>query len=320
MPCNGIDLMNKRILLLLLLLLLAQPLAPNLSFAAKIDAFTISPASISLPDQDPDLFPEVSTAADVTAAFSISKLKSAQNWILEIYSDGNLISGSDTIPIVNVRWTVTGSGTPPPSSLQNGTFSLGVYQETGRGLGDAAGNATVTCYFRFHLNNLWSYATGNYSKLITLRLTVPAPAGDVVSRTFTLSVNLAARAKLEFGSLALSFLDSNPDSVPSVPANVNPLSVTSSARTGSSLTTTLTCLASGDLTTGSDTIPIGNMSWTATGSGYVAGTMSNSTGQAAGSWAGSGKRAGTFSYYLASSWLYITGVYSTTITYTLTGP
>jgi hypothetical protein len=314
--------MKKRILLLLFLLflLLSQPLAPQLSLAAKIDVFTVSPTSISLPDQDPDLFPEVSTATDVTAAFSISKLKSGQNWILEIYSDGNLISGSDTIPIANVRWTVTGSGTPSPSSLQNGTFSLGVYQETGRGLGDSSGNATVSCYFRFHLSNLWAYATGNYSKLITLRLTVQAPAGDVVSRTFTLSVNLASRAKLEFGSLALSFLDSNPDIVLSVPANVNPLAVTSSTRTGSSLTTALTCLASGDLTLGSNTIPIGNMIWTATGSGYVAGTMSKATGQAAGSWAGPGKRVGTFSYYLASSWLYITGVYSTTITYTLTGP
>ena len=310
--------MNKRILLLLLLLLLSQPLAPNLSFASKIQTFTVSPGSISLPDQDPDLFPEVSTATNLTAVFSINSIKSTENWTLEIYSDGNLVSGSDTIPIANVRWTVTGSGTPPPSSLQNGTFSLGVYQETGRGPGGASGNkADVTCYFTFYLNNLWSYATGTYSKLITLRLTVP---GDVVSRTFTLSVNLAARAKLEFGSLALSFLDSNPDIVPSVPANVNPLSVTSSTRTGSSLTTTLTCLASGDLTSGSNTIPIGNMSWTATGSGYVAGTMSEATGQAAGSWTASGKRTGTFSYFLASSWLYATGVYSTTITYTLTGP
>lgn len=320
MACSGIYLMNKRILLLLLLLPLFQPLAPNLSFAAKIDTFTVSPGSISLPDQDPDLFPEVSTAADVTAAFLISKLKSTQNWILEIYSDGNLVSGSDSIPIANVRWTVTGSGTPPPSSLQNGTFSLGVYQETGRGSGDSGGNAAVTCYFRFHLNNLWSYATGNYTKLITLRLTVSTPAGDVLSRTFTLSVNLAARAKLEFGSLALSFPDANPDSVPSVPADTNPLSVTSSTRTGSSLTTTLTCLASDDLTSGSNTIGIGNLSWTATGSGYAAGTMSKATGQAAGSWAASGKRTGTFSYFLANSWLYVTGVYSTTITYTLTGP
>ena len=309
--------MSRRTLLLVLICIALQFLAVSHSFSSNVVRFAVSPTSTSLPDRDPDLFPEVSTAVDVTADFSINNLTSTENWVLEIYSDGNLVSGSDTIPISSVRWTVTGSGTPPPSSLQNGTFSLGVFQETGRGTGDSKKKADVICYFRFHLNNVWSYATGNYSRLITLRLTVP---GEVVSRTFTLSASLTARAKLEFGSFALSFLDSNPDSVPSVPANVNPLSVTSSTRTGSSLTTTLTCLASGDLTSGSDTISIGNVSWTATGSGYEAGTMSKASGQPAGSWAGSGKRIGTFSYFLASSWLYNIGVYSTTITYTLTGP
>jgi hypothetical protein len=304
-------------MLLSLIFVLLQCLAVSLSFSANIVRFTVSPTSISLPDQDPDLFPEVSTATDVTADFSINNLTSAENWVLEIYSDGNLVSGSDTIPIANVRWTVTGSGTPPPTSLQNGTFSLGVYREAGRGSGDSKKKADVTCYFRFHLSNLWPYATGNYSKLITLRLTVP---GEVVSRTFTLSVSLAARAKLEFGLLALSFPDADPDSVPSIPANVNPLSVTSNTRTGSSLTTTLTCLASGDFTSGANTIGIGNMSWTATGSGYVPGVMSRSTAQPAGSWTGPGKRTGTFSYFLTNSWLYLVGVYSTTISYTLTGP
>ena len=309
--------MIKKIFILALVLILHQLLAVPNSFSANITQFTVSPTSISLPDQDPDLFPEVSTATDLTASFKIVSLTSAQNWILQIYSDGNLVSGSDTIPIGNVRWTVTGSGTPPPSSLQNGTFSLGVYTETGRGSGDSKNKADVTCYFRFYLNNLWSYATGNYSKVITLRLTVP---GEVVSRTFTLSTSITARASLQFGGLTISFPDANPESVLSIPASVNPISVTSNMRTGSSSTSTLSCLADGDLVSGGNTIPITNISWQATGNGYVLGTMSRTIGQTAGSWTGPGSRTGTFDYFLANSWSYVPGVYSAGITYTLTAP
>jgi hypothetical protein len=120
--------------------------------------------------------------------------------------------------------------------------------------------------------------------------------------------------------LALDFPDADPDTFPSVPATANPLSVTSSARTSSSLTATLTCIASGNLISGTNTIAISNMSWTATGSGYVPGTMSTTIPQTAGSWTGSGKRAGAFNYFLANSWLYVIGNYSTSIAYTLTAP
>jgi hypothetical protein len=61
------------------------------------------------------------------------------------------------------------------------------------------------------------------------------------------------------------------------------------------------------------------MTWTATGTGYVAGTM-NTTAQPAGSWTGPGQRIGTFSYFLANSWSYTVGNYSTSINYTLTAP
>jgi hypothetical protein len=62
------------------------------------------------------------------------------------------------------------------------------------------------------------------------------------------------------------------------------------------------------------------MTWTATGTGYLPGTMNRTTAQTAGSWTGSGQRIGTFSYLLANSWSYTVGNYSTTINYTLTAP
>jgi hypothetical protein len=310
--------MMKKILILTLLLILHQLSALRPSYCATIRSFSVSPTSISLPDQDPDTFPEVSSQTNLIVGVSIRQLSSAENWVLELYSDGDLISGSDSIPIGNVRWTVTGSGSPP-GTFQNRNFVRGAYIEAGRGPGDKPGNgkADITCYFTFYLSNLWSYATGNYSKTITLRLTVP---GAVQSLTFTLSTSITARASLQFGGLTISFPDADPDSTPSIPASVNPISVTSNMRTGSSSTSTLSCLASGDLVSGGNTIPITNMSWQATGSGYVPGTMSQTIGQTAGNWTGPGTRVGAFNYFLANSWSYAPGVYSSGVTYTLTAP
>ena len=83
---------------------------------------------------------------------------------------------------------------------------------------------------------------------------------------------------------------------------------------------TLTCLAGGDLTSGSDTIPISDVTWTAEGSGFVAGTMNKTTAQPVGSWTGSGHRTGTLSFLLANDWNHATGSYTATATYTLTSP
>ena len=310
--------MMKKILILALVLILHQLSALQPSYCATISKFTVSPTSISLPDQDPDAFAEVSSQTNLIVDFSIRQFSSTENWVLELYSDGNLISGSDSIPIGNVRWTVTGSGSPPGTFL-NRNFVQGAYVEAGRGPGDKPvnGKADITCYFTFYLSNLWSYATGNYSKAITVRLTVP---GAVQSLTFTLSTSITSRASLQFGGLTISFPNANPDSFPSIPSSLNPVSVTSNMRTASSSTRTLSCLASGDLVSGGDTIPIANMSWQATGSGYVLGTMSRTSGQTAGSWTGPGTKTGAFDYFLANSWSYAIGVYSAGVTYTLTAP
>ena len=249
---------------------------------------------------------------------SISSTKNNETWNLDIYSGTDLTSGANSIPIGNARWTVTGTGTPNLPALHNNIFSKGVYVRTADGNLTRNTTENLQLYFTFYLTNLWTYATGNYSSVITLRLS--ATGAPTQSRTFTLSPTVSARAKLTFGMLALSFPDANPDTVPSIPANENPVSVTSSTRTGSSLTATLSCLASGDLISGASSIPITNMTWQSTGSGYVSGTMSKTAGQTTGSWAGPGQCTGMLRYFLSKSWSYTTGSYSTTITYTLTAP
>jgi hypothetical protein len=70
---------------------------------------------------------------------------------------------------------------------------------------------------------------------------------------------------------------------------------------------------------GTQSIPIGNLSWTVTGSGFAAGTAAT-TDVSVGSWTGPGTRNGTQTYELVNSWAYATGSYTVTLTYTLTAP
>jgi len=137
--------------------------------------------------------------------------------------------------------------------------------------------------------------------------------------TITINATVSAKAKLTLGVAAINFADADPDTVPSIAAGENPVSVTVKAHTGSASTVTLTVAADGDLDSGTDTIDITNVTWTATGAGFVAGTM-NTSAQSAGSWTGSGQQSGTFSYSLANSWDYNAGSYTQTVVYTLTAP
>jgi hypothetical protein len=159
---------------------------------------------------------------------------------------------------------------------------------------------------------------------------VPAILGMVLTsmpvfaaqQTDPLTVNMAvnARANLTLGVSTINFPDANPDSSPSIAATENPVSVTAKVRTGASSTATLTHLAGGDLTSGGNAIAISNVTWTATGTGYVSGTMNRTTPQTAGSWTGSGNYGGTFSFFIVNSWSYVVGNYTVSTTYTLTAP
>lgn len=143
-----------------------------------------------------------------------------------------------------------------------------------------------------------------------------------VTDTEPLTINavVAGAATLVLGTNTINFASADPDTVPNIAATENPVSVTARVRTGGASTPTLTHIADGPLTNGGDTIAISNVTWTATGAGFVAGTMSDTVDVSAGSWTGSGERIGTFSYSFANSWAYATGTYTQTSTYTLTAP
>ncbi len=148
--------------------------------------------------------------------------------------------------------------------------------------------------------------------------------GNVFAATATQGLNINATvantAKLSLGVASIAFPDADPDITNPIPATQNPVSVTAKAKTTTSGAVALTVVTGGDLISGSDPILISNVTWTATGAGFVAGTMNKSTAQSAGSWTGSGNYSGTFGYNLVNSWSYATGSYSATATYTLTAP
>jgi hypothetical protein len=140
------------------------------------------------------------------------------------------------------------------------------------------------------------------------------------SNNVTVSATVAATAKLTLGATTVSFDDKDPDTVSSIAANEGAISIVAKGKTSAGSDITLTLQAADDLKSGSDIIGIGNVTWTASGTGFAAGTMSKSSAITVGSWANSGNRTGSVSFALANSWAYATGNYSVTATYTLTAP
>ena len=155
--------------------------------------------------------------------------------------------------------------------------------------------------------------------LTVLAAASPAAAQTTATATVNVTVNVSARATLDFhGTNAVTFADADPDTISSISAPAMTIDV--KGRTSGGSNVTLTVLSNEDLSSGSDTIGIGNLTWTATGTGFTAGTMDKTTAQAVGTWAGSGTHNGSMTLKLANSWAYSSGAYTATLTYTLTAP
>jgi hypothetical protein len=154
---------------------------------------------------------------------------------------------------------------------------------------------------------------------VGLAMAQPLMAATATSNV-TVSATVSATAKLSLSTATVTFPDADPDTTPSIAASEGAVTVTAKAKTGAAGAVTLTLLAANDLTSGSDSIAISNVTWTATGTGFVAGTMNKTTAQSVASWTGPGSHSGTVSFALANSWDYKTGSYSVGATYTLTAP
>ncbi len=140
------------------------------------------------------------------------------------------------------------------------------------------------------------------------------------NRTATATATVSSRVKLSISSSTLAFPNADPDVTPAIAASGGPLTITAKASTTIGSTVQLVVVASGDLLSGVDQIGISALKWTASGSGFAAGTMSKTAAQTVASWVSSGSWTGTQSYTLDNAWTYAMGAYSTTLTYTLTAP
>ena len=159
--------------------------------------------------------------------------------------------------------------------------------------------------------------------VVGLGLALMAGGAFAAQATGTLNVTatVANTAKLDIAPANISFPDADPDTTPNIPASPASISISAKAKTGNASNVTLTALAGGELTSGSDTIAINNVTWTGGGAGFNAnGTLNRTVAQSVGSWSGSGNRSGTQTFSLANSWSYAPGNYTATITYTLTSP
>jgi hypothetical protein len=146
----------------------------------------------------------------------------------------------------------------------------------------------------------------------------PVFAQQTATASVAVTANVNAKAKLTLGLAAVNFADADPDVVPTFTSAA--ITVDVKSRTTAAGNVTVTVLASGDLTSGSDVIGIGNLTWTTTGAGFVAGTNNKTTAQTLGSWTGSGSPSGSHTLSMPNSWNYNTGTYTVTLNYTLTAP
>ena len=154
--------------------------------------------------------------------------------------------------------------------------------------------------------------------LATAIITLAANVEAANPQAFTTNYNLAARATLTVTPSIINFPDFDPTAVPLVPATSNPIMVTVKVRKDPTINATLVCQG-GPLISGTDSIDSANITWTASGTGFINGTL-NAAAVTVGTWTASGNYSGSLSFYLNNLWTYNVGNYSGDILYILTAP
>lgn len=138
--------------------------------------------------------------------------------------------------------------------------------------------------------------------------------------TLVLLVSLPTQARVSFSATSVLFPDADPGTTPLVPSVPASLTISARARVPRNSQVTLTLQSTDELRSGVTTLPAALITWTATGAGFTAGTLSSTTPQLVGSWIGSGNRTGTQNFRFQNSWTHPVGTYSATFVYTLASP
>ena len=155
--------------------------------------------------------------------------------------------------------------------------------------------------------------------LIAVALVQPPTTGPQ-SATATLSVNLASLARVAFVSTTVAFPNADPDTVPKVAGVPASVGITAKARTTRNSQITLTVQSTDDLRSGVTVLPASLMTWTATGAGFVAGTLSRSSAQLVGIVDRVWSSIGQPEFLLRERWTHPPGTYTITLMYTISAP
>jgi hypothetical protein len=157
---------------------------------------------------------------------------------------------------------------------------------------------------------------------VVMAWTVAAPAARAAAQasTATLSADVGGLAKLNLSSTSVSFPDAEPDAVPQIPTSGGAILITAKSRALPGMQVVLTLQAADDLRSGVNVISASNISWTATGAGFTAGTLSKVSPVTLAIWTGSGVRAGSQQLYFRNLWTHPTGTYTVSLLYTLSAP
>ena len=126
-----------------------------------IARLSISSATITFPDGDPDTTPSIqATQGPITLT---AKARTSPNGgvTLTIQASDQLRSGLNTIPASSITWTAAGAG------FTGGTLSNTIAQLVASWTGSGVRSGTQAFFFR----NLWTYATGTYTLTMTYTLT-----------------------------------------------------------------------------------------------------------------------------------------------------
>jgi hypothetical protein len=156
-----------------------------------------------------------------------------------------------------------------------------------------------------------------FAPLVCLVFAAAVHPAAAQTDTATLNASINGEARLSLSTLALTFPDADPDTVPSIPASPGAVTISAKARTSINGAVTLTVQAADQLRSGLNTIPASQVTWTATGAGFTNGTLSSTSAQIVAAWTGSGVHTGTQSFFFRNLWSYPTGTYTVTLTFTL---
>jgi hypothetical protein len=144
------------------------------SFGAINFTLTLTPTAISFLDASPTTVSSIPANLSVRVRIRVTGAAS-QSWSVHALANGDLVSGSGSIPISNISWTATldtSAGTCPSGCFcSGGTASKLTPQLIMNGQGNT--NSTPACTTNYSLANSWSFNAGSYSQTVTFTASAP---------------------------------------------------------------------------------------------------------------------------------------------------